>query len=127
MEPGTLFHVVTGGIGLLSGAAALASSKGQNLHRKAGLAFLVSMIAMAVSGFVLAAILPIYVTMMAASVTFYLVISGTITARQRAGKQNLTDSAILALGLGVCLRHTGDRLLGLKPDHRGFIRFAILK
>ena len=101
MEPGTLFHVVTGGIGLLSGAAALASSKGQNLHRKAGLAFLVSMIAMAVSGFVLAAILPIYVTMMAASVTFYLVISGTITARQRAGKQNLTDSAILALGLGV--------------------------
>ena len=101
MEAGTIFHVVTGGIGLLSGAAALASSKGQSLHRQAGLAFLVSMIAMAVSGFVLAAILPIYVTMMAASVTFYLVVSGTITARQRGSKQNLSDSAVLTLGLGV--------------------------
>lgn len=101
MEPGTFFHVVTGGIGLLSGAAALVTSKGQTAHRRAGLFFLVSMIAMAVSGFVLAAIFPIYVTMMAASVTFYLVVSGTITARQRGSKQGWADTATLAMGLGV--------------------------
>jgi hypothetical protein len=60
-----------------------------------------AMAAMAASGFVLAALVPVYITMLAASLTFYLVVSGTITARQRGFGQDLSDVAMLLLGVAV--------------------------
>ena len=49
-------HIVAGGVGLVSGAAALFATKGARLHRKSGMLFVCAMVALAVTGGEMAAL-----------------------------------------------------------------------
>ena len=48
-------HIMGGGLGLLSGYVALYAAKGATLHRKSGIAFVYSMLAMTTFGALMAA------------------------------------------------------------------------
>ncbi|HLK22650.1 MAG TPA: hypothetical protein VKT81_27075 [Bryobacteraceae bacterium] len=47
-------HIAAGGLAIVLGSAALIASKGQTLHRRAGLLFVYAMLTMAISGTILA-------------------------------------------------------------------------
>lgn len=78
-----LFHVVAGGLGLVSGYVALYSSKGAPLHRRSGLVFSAVMLAMTVSGafIALAESAAPAINVPAALVTAYLVVTGLTAVR----------------------------------------------
>ena len=76
-------HVGAGGVALLSGAAALAARKGGRLHTLAGSTFVAAMYTMAGMGFVLAAAKAAWPTAAVATITLYLVATGSRAARRR--------------------------------------------
>lgn len=78
-----LFHVVAGGLGLVSGYVALYASKGAPLHRRSGLVFTAVMLAMTVSGafLALAESAAPAINVPAALVTAYLVVTGLTAVR----------------------------------------------
>lgn len=77
-----LFHVVTGTLAVLSGALALFSVKGSRPHRSAGTVFVLTMLAMASAGTVIALQMPLLIAAMAGVFTCYLVLSGWATVNQ---------------------------------------------
>ncbi len=103
MTIGLFLHVLAGAIGLLSGAVALFTRKGEGPHRFAGNIYFISMIAMAVSGFYLAALVPVYVTMLAASLTMYLVVTSWLTVRPNQKSLSLLNGAASLFGAAVLI------------------------
>jgi len=82
MRTTLVIHIFGGGLGLLSGYVALYAAKGATLHRKSGIAFVYSMLAMTTFGALMAATennnwTPVNVS--AASLTSYLVITALTT------------------------------------------------
>jgi hypothetical protein len=78
-----VLHIVAGGLGLLAGYTALYASKGATLHRRSGMVFVSSMLAMAVFGMVISAgrgVAPA-INLPAGLLTAYLVVTG-LTALQ---------------------------------------------
>lgn len=95
------FHIAAGTVGVLSGAAVLAVRKGTRLHKRAGLVFAVSMLAMAASGALIAAFVrPSRLNVVAGLVTFYLVATGWAAGR-KSGVPGPFDRAALAYALSV--------------------------
>ncbi len=97
-------HIGGGAIGLLSGAVAIASRKGQRIHRTAGAVFFVSMLVTYAIG---AGVAPFLETgqrpnFVAGIMALYLLVSGWLAARERveikAGAKQYVGLAI-ALGL----------------------------
>lgn len=78
-------HIGGGTVGLLSGWVALLSPKGGKLHRAAGNVFLVSMLIMSGIGGAVAPLLHDRISTVAGFMTFYLIFTGWLTARRRAG------------------------------------------
>lgn len=68
-------HVVAGTVGLAAGYVALAVAKGGTVHRRAGLVFVATMLAMALSGGLVAAMrdVAVAINLPAAGLTIYLV------------------------------------------------------
>jgi uncharacterized membrane protein len=107
-------HVSIAAIGLVSGAIALFSPKGDGLHRLAGKTFLVSMLAMTAIAFVIAIGRDDRISIVPSMLTFYLVATGWRTVmRRRAGSAQL-DLALLLLALAA---GTTGFLLGWAPAH----------
>ena len=105
-------HVTGGGIGIVSGAVALAARKGGRVHRLAGRWFLGSMLTMSAIGACVAPMLPDRISALAAVFTFYLVVTGWATVQPRAGSIGLFArfSPVVALGIaaiGVVLGTAG--------------------
>ncbi len=82
-----ILHISAGGIGLLSGAAALLSRKGARLHRLAGNVFFISMMIMSAIGALASPFLPTpqWANVFMGSFTFYLVSTAWITVRRKEG------------------------------------------
>src|SRR3954470_2342625 len=74
-------HIVTGGLGLLSGFVALYAAKGAKLHRASGTVFVYSMVTMAVLGAAIAVVWgrAASINVPAALLTTYLVITSLTT------------------------------------------------
>ena len=49
-------HILTGGLGLLSGYVALSVTKGASLHRRSGMLFVCVMLTMALTGMVISTV-----------------------------------------------------------------------
>src|SRR5437763_16227761 len=89
-------HSLAGAVGLVSGAVALCSRKGGLLHRRCGMIFVYSMLAMSAIGAGLAAIRhrslhgkmlePQKFSVVAGALTFYLVFTALSTVRRRQGQ-----------------------------------------
>lgn len=118
-----LIHITGGTVGLVAGFGALAVAKGERLHRALGTAFFVAMLAMSGLGAVIAVFMPSRVTIVAGSLTFYLVITAWMTVRRPENVVGRfeTGAAIAAVpialgGLSVAIAaflSPGGRLDGL--------------
>jgi uncharacterized membrane protein len=99
MNPFTLFHVVAGSAGLITGAAALSVRKGGPVHARAGNAFFAAMLAMAASGAAIAALKPERGTAVIGLFTGYLVATAWAAARRRDGVAATFERAGLAVAV----------------------------
>ena len=98
-------HVIAGSLGLLSGYIALYASKGAELHRRAGIVFVCSMLAMATAGFTIAILRGVApaINVPAALLTSSLVITALTTVRPSSVMSRRIDTVamitLLATGL----------------------------
>jgi uncharacterized membrane protein len=94
-------HILTGSIALIAGAFAMYASKGATLHRKSGRVFVYSMMLMSASGAIIAAMLPVRISVIAGAQTFYLVVTGLVAANRPAFWTRKFDSAMLIFALAT--------------------------
>jgi hypothetical protein len=99
-------HILAGSIGLLAGYVALYATKGAPLHRRAGMAFVCTMLAMCVFGATIALVrdVALSINIPAAVLTAYLVITALTTVRPSValgGRAPATVLMLVALTLGL--------------------------
>ncbi|HEX8625336.1 MAG TPA: hypothetical protein VF782_09675 [Allosphingosinicella sp.] len=119
MDALTLFHVVAGSAALLAGGASLLVRKGSGLHAGAGTVFFGSMLAMAGTGALIAAVKPERGTAVIGLFTCYLVATAWTAARRRDGMAGAADVAGLAVALACAGAMLGFGLIAsASPDGR---------
>jgi len=94
-------HVLGGLAAIVSGFVALFVVKGGGRHRRSGTVFVYTMLVMALTGVVMAAIRGNGGNVMGGSLAAYLVVTGLLTVRRPAAGVDAKDVAALFLGLGV--------------------------
>ena len=118
-----LFHIAAGGLSLLAGYVALFASKGAPLHRRAGRAFTVCMLAMTASGFFEALVRSVApaTNIPAATITAYLVVTGFTTVRPlaRGGRALLVGGMLVAFGVGLVSLMFGFEAIALGGSRKG--------
>jgi uncharacterized membrane protein len=103
-SPFLLLHICGAIAGLLSGAMAVIFRKGSGWHAAAGTVFFASMLGMTTSAAYIAAFLrPNRLNLLAATLTFYLVVTAWIAARRREARVGSGDRALLLLVLAAGL------------------------
>jgi hypothetical protein len=103
MSPLLLLHICSGVLAVLSGAAAIVFPKGSPRHRQSGNVFVVSMLTLAATGVYLAIGKSQPGNIMGGSLTFYLVATAWMIARQNGRETRLFDCGafLFALALGA--------------------------
>lgn len=96
-----VLHIGGGGLGLVSGAVAIAVRKGERLHRAAGTVFFVSMLTMSGIAGPVAVMMGDRVNIVAAVLTFYLVLTAWMAVRRNAGQIGLFEIGALLAVIGV--------------------------
>jgi len=97
-----LFHVSGGALALVSGIVAAFARKGGRVHRMAGIVFVASMLVMAAFAAWLAVVVPgQLVNLIIAAFTAYLIVTGWITARRKAGAVGAIEWGVLAVSLCI--------------------------
>lgn len=91
-------HVLGGTVALISGFLAIAVAKGGQMHRRAGLVFVVSMLVMGVFGSAVA-LYEVKVTGVGALLTAYFVFTGLNTVRPFAGMGRAQQVALMVVAL----------------------------
>jgi hypothetical protein len=133
-------HVLGGAVGILSGAVALFVKKGGKLHRRGGMIFVWAMLIMSTAGAIVAAIdhqnfegrqiPPQWSSVLAASLTFYLVATGLLALRRYSEKYRALNGCATVVGAVVAFfgfrlgfqamhYHTGE--LNGQPGAAGFV------
>jgi hypothetical protein len=97
--PALILHVAAGGVGILSGATALAARKGGWLHRRSGMVFFASMLAMGAMATLLAATIPDLGNLPGGIFTIYLVATAWMTVRRKTPAVGLFDYGALGFAL----------------------------
>ena len=120
----TSFHIVSGTLGLISGGVAFYSQKGASVHRKSGIAFVISMLVMSATGAIIAAINSSQLSVIAGALTFYLVLTAYLTVQRPDQKKRILEIISLVIGsivaasglmLGVDAISSGDGQIDGKP------------
>ena len=81
------FHILGGGIALISGPIAIYARKGGRLHRRAGRTFAASMSAATLIGFPLSLIIGNALLLMISVFTFFLILCGGLAIRRRRARR----------------------------------------
>jgi len=116
VSPLLVLHISGGVGGILSGAAALIFRKGSPLHALAGKAFVVSMLTMSGCATALALMKNDTGNTVAGVMTFYLVTTAWLTARQRDRKPGLFDwIALIFISVVTVLMFSGAFKLVAHP------------
>jgi uncharacterized membrane protein len=97
---GIAVHIAAGALGLLSGAVALAASKGESLHRRAGTVFVAAMTVMAGMATVIATGFGHWESVLPGALTLYLVLTAWSAARSD-GAATPEDAWFAAFALGL--------------------------
>lgn len=105
VSPLLFLHICGGGVGLLSGAAAMSFRKGSRAHGVAGNVFFVSMLLMSGSGAYMALMKSQMNNVFGGVLTFYLVATAWLTARRRDGKPGVFDwgALLVAIAIGAAI------------------------
>jgi hypothetical protein len=98
-SPILVLHICAGTVGLLSGTAAMFFRKGSLRHVQAGKVFVVSMLIMAVGAVYLGIVKDQPSNIGGGIVTFYLIGTGWLTAKRRAGEMSRMDWVVLPIPL----------------------------
>ncbi|HEX2190211.1 MAG TPA: hypothetical protein VHG51_14990 [Longimicrobiaceae bacterium] len=103
MRTTLLVHVVGGTIGIVSGFVALYALKGGRLHQGSGMVFVWSMLALAGTGAVMAAVKAERLNLVMGVLTLYLVTTALLTVRRRVQGFHWGDvgAMLVALAVGV--------------------------
>ena len=94
-----LVHIITGLLGLVSGAVALYALKGGNEHRKSGMIFVYTMLLMSGTAVVLSVMKPQRISIAAGLLTFYLVTTALLTVRRPDQGFNWIDAGAMLVAL----------------------------
>jgi len=126
----TLFHIIAGTLALLSALIAVCSAKGDSLHRKAGLVFCGSMVAMSLTGAYMAYSKQEVFSALIGLLAFYLVSTGYITVGGLFQKARMVTFFLMvaAFVLGIVGLSLGVRTLQNSGESAGlgsFVAFAI--
>src|SRR5688572_12299270 len=97
----SLPHLVAGTIGLLSGLVALSVLKGGALHRRSGLVFTCAMLAVAVSGVVMATVKAQRFNLIGGLLTFYMVMTAIMTIRRKTPGARWYDFGLMVVGMAT--------------------------
>jgi uncharacterized membrane protein len=98
------FHLGGATTGLAAGTVAMVAHKGGRLHRLSGNVFFFAMLAMSGVGAVVAPMIDDIGSAFAGAITFYLVLTGWLTARQpvvKAGPLQIAGVALLGVAVAV--------------------------
>lgn len=95
-----VLHIAAGSVALAAGGVALYSHKGAMMHRKSGMLFALVMLVMSVTGAVMASLKPEAISVIAGSLTLYLVITSLLTVR-RPTDARWIDFCTMLVGLAV--------------------------
>jgi len=124
-----LLHVLCGLTGLVSGYAALYATKGGRAHRKSGMVFVSVMLAVSVTGFMIAVVngdKPA-LNIVTAALTFYLVVTGVVTVRPAASSIRWLDQAATALAFSTALGCAALAVIAMgKGGAAGFVAYPML-
>ncbi len=106
-------HITGGIVGMLSGSAALIFRKGGSKHVLAGKVFVASMLIMAAGAVYLAIVKHQPGNLGGGILTFYLILTGWLTARRKDGQTSKYDwlAFLIPLALGVFTWMNGIRVL----------------
>ncbi len=96
-----VIHIAGGSVGLTSGAFALITQKGSQAHRLWGNIFFASMIVMALSGGYLAFVAKVHITVLAAVLSLYLILSSLLTVKTCKNTQSYL--VLLSFFTGICV------------------------
>ena len=113
-SPLLLVHICGGIVGVLSGSTALVVCKGSLLHRRSGVLFVISMMAMAAAGAYVAFTKSQPTNVMAGTFTFYLVATAWLTVTRNENETGRLEFALLLLGLAA---GTSSLILGWQAAH----------
>ena len=96
-------HIAAGGLALMTGFAALAATKGQRLHRRAGVAFVAAMVVMGLTGAGVAAATGVESSVVGGLLAAYLTLSGFAVVRPTAPwlRRATVAGALVALPFGL--------------------------
>lgn len=99
---GVAVHIAAGTLGLATGAVALAASKGERLHRRAGTAFVAAMAVMAGTATVIATGFGHWESVLPGALSLYLVLTAWSAARGD-GSATPEDAWFAAFALGLVI------------------------
>jgi uncharacterized membrane protein len=122
-------HITGGALALVFGYAALFAAKGATLHRKSGMLFAIAMVAMSLSGALIASVKSSSVSVVAGLLTFYFVTTSLRTVRRRPREAHWIDMAamLIALSVGAVAFKTGLELAGSgRPETAPMFVFGIV-
>ncbi len=94
-------HIIGGAVGLVSGFAALVFRKGSRAHRMAGNVFFISMLTMSGTGAFIAYFKPAAASVIAGSLTFYMVATGWATVMRSEKTTGFFEIGALLVGIAV--------------------------
>ena len=125
MSPLLLLHIIAGTISVLSGAVALIFRKGGKIHRQAGFAFVVAMIAMAITAAVVG--MAELSNAGAAVVTIYMLGTSWVTIRRKekkAGQFEVGAFAVAAVFSALGFWSVYEIATGVREPANPFIIYA---
>lgn len=126
-----VLHIIAGGLALFSGYVALYAAKGEALHRRSGMVFVIAMLVMCVAGTMMTVIREVApaVNVPAALLTSYLVITSVTTVRPLPRGKRWVDAGLMlvALATGVAsLTFARDALTSPDGMKQGMPAFPFL-
>ena len=102
-----LVHIFAGLLAITAGAVALFAAKGGRLHRRSGMVFVFSMLAMSSAGAAIAATMlhiPFQrLNVIAGAITFYFVITAYLTVQPRSRNSRWMDVFTMGVGFAVSI------------------------
>jgi uncharacterized membrane protein len=97
----SLPHLLAGSTGLIAGCVALYAFKGGALHRRSGLIFTCAMLAVSVSGIVMAVVKAQRFNLIGGLLTFYMVTTAIVTMRRKTERPQWYDIALFLWGIAT--------------------------
>ena len=94
-------HITAGSLAIISGFIAIFAVKGARMHRQSGKIFVYSMLALGITGAVIAAIRSQPANVVGGSLAAYMVGTGVLTLRRREQAFYWVDAAAMALALVI--------------------------